>query len=448
MKRFSIVSTKVIAGPDMRLLEDAHVTVEDGRIVSVGAGSPPAGEGHQGERAKSGASDAGAGAATRAGVARDEGRSNDAPGAGAIIDGRDLLVCPGFVNAHTHIGDIVSKESGFGMPSWDVVMPPDGVKVRVLRDAADDDLVAAIRDAVGVMLASGTTTFADFREGGPHGAELLARACEGTGVRVLAFGRHATHPPHHAEDLESNQGGLSTALVDELNGMLDTLPGWSVPLAFDVTDEGLRHTAALVRARGKLLATHCVETDRYRQICRRRFGDGDVERVVKYLEPDHIVHMTSGTDEEFALVAAAGIPVVVAPRMQSVMGIGLPPVDRMVAAGVRVALGSDNGMLASPNLLREMEFLSRALRAARHDPTFPSPQLLLAMATLHGAKALGLEQEIGSIEVGKRADLVFFDATTPNLRPMINPLASIVNRAEAADVRCTMIDGRVVYGEL
>src|SRR5690606_5302876 len=274
---------------------------------------------------------------------------------------------------------------------------------------ADDDLVSAINDAVKVMLGSGTTTFADFREGGAHGAELLRRACEGTGIRSIAFGRHGTHPPHAEDDLEANRGGLAAGLIEELDAMLEVLPGWGVPLAFDVTDQGLRETAEAVRARGKLLATHCVETDRYRQICLRRFGAGDVERVVEFLKPDHIVHMTSGNDAEFDLVAGAGIPVVVAPRMQSVMGIGLPPIDKMFAAGVTVALGSDNGMLASPNLLKEMEFISRAMRATRHDPTFPTPVQLLQMATINGAKALRLEDEIGSLAVRKRADVVVFD---------------------------------------
>jgi cytosine/adenosine deaminase-related metal-dependent hydrolase len=424
MERFVIVGATVVAGPEMDVLQDAYVQVDKSRVVAVGQGdSPVSAAGSQGEARASG-------------------------GTFQRVDGRGWIVAPSFVNAHTHIGDVVAKEAGFGLPSWDVVMPPDGVKVRVLREAADDALVAAIRDATRVMLASGTTTFADFREGGAHGAELLRQATEGSGVRAIAFGRHGKHPPHDEADLEANRGGLSPELVEEMHRMLDTLPGWSVPLAFDVTDQGLRDTAEHVRGRGKLLATHCVETDRYRQICRRRFGDGDVERVVKHLKPDHIVHMTSGTDEEFDLVARAGIPVVVAPRMQSVMGIGLAPVDRMVKAGVTVALGSDNGMLASPNLLKEMEFLSRATRAARHDPSFPSPKLLLQMATIHGARALGMQAELGSIEAGKRADLVVFDATSANLRGSRDVLASITHRAETSDVRCVLRDGAVVHGVL
>ncbi len=370
------------------------------------------------------------------------------PGGVTVVDGSRLIATPGFVNAHTHIADITGKEAGFGLDSWRVVMPPDGVKVRLLAEARDEAVVAAIRDAAHVMLGSGTTTFADFREGGGHGLDLLDAALEGLPLRSVAFARHSSHPPHAPEDLEANRGGLSPALREELERLLDRAPGWSVPLAFDVTDEGLRDTAALVRARGKLLATHCVETDRYREISRRRFGESDVERVVEHLRPDHIVHMTSGTDEEFELVASAGIPVVVAPRMQSVMGIGLPPVDRMVAAGLTVALGSDNGMLASPDLLREMEYLSRATRAARKDPAFPAPAQLLKMATINGAKALGLDRELGSLSVGKRADVVLFDADSRNLRPVRDPLATVVNRAVAADIACVLVDGAPAVGAL
>lgn len=407
---YAVTNVTVIAGDAMEAIRHATLFVAGSRVRSVGSQPPP----------------------------------SDMPS----VDGSDLIAAPAFVNAHTHIGDVVGKEDGFGLDSWSVVMPPDGVKVRLLAEAEDAAVVSAVRDAAHVMLASGTTTFADFREGGAHGLTLLERALEGLPLRSFAFGRHGTHPPHAEVDLEANRGGLSAALVTELEALLERVPGWSVPLAFDVTDEGLAHTADLVRRRGKLLATHCVETDRYRLISRRRFGESDVERVVRLLRPDHIVHMTSGTDEEFELVAGAGIPVVVAPRMQSVMGIGLPPIDRMVAAGVTVALGSDNGMLASPDLLREMEYVSRATRAARHDPSFPAPAELLRMATLNGARALGLADELGSLVAGKRADIVFYDGRSPNLRPVRNPLATIVNRAVAADIRCVLVDGRPASGAL
>lgn len=407
---YAITNLTAIVGDDMTVAKHLSLIIEEGRIRAIDSAPPP----------------------------------SDMP----TVDGSRLIATPAFVNAHTHIADVAGKEEGFGLDSWQVVMPPDGVKVRLLAEAEDDTVVSAIRDAAHVMLGSGTTTFADFRESGGHGLGLLERALDGLPLRSMAFGRHSTHPPHTESDLASNRGGLSPSLVRELEELLDRVPGWSVPLAFDVTDEGLIDTARLVRRRGKLLATHCVETDRYRTISRQRFGESDVERVVKYLAPDHIVHMTSGTDKEFELVAGAGIPVVVAPRMQSVMGIGLPPVDRMVAAGVTVALGSDNGMLASPDLLREMEFLSRATRAARHDPTFPTPAALLQMATLNGARALGLEAELGSLVVGKRADVVLFDAESRNLRPVLNPLATVVNRAVAADIRYVLVDGQPVSGHL
>lgn len=407
---YAIADVTAVVGDAMQVVEHTTIYVGEGRVRALDGEPPPV----------------------------------DMP----VVAGGGLIAAPAFVNAHTHIGDVVGKEDGFGLDSWRVVMPPDGVKVRLLAETEDDAVVAAIRDAAHVMLGSGTTTFADFREGGGHGLDLLARALSGLPLRSVAFGRHATHPPHDEADLEANRGGLSPELVAEFEKLIERVPAWSVPLAFDVTDEGLADTARLVRERGKLLATHCVETDRYREICRRRFGESDVERVVRLLRPDHIVHMTNGTDEEFALVAAAGIPVVVAPRMQSVMGIGLPPIDRMVAAGVTVALGSDNGMLASPDLLREMEFVSRAIRALRRDPTFPTPAELFTMATLNGAKALGLDAELGSIAVGKRADVVLYDAESPNLRPVRNPLATLVNRAVAADIRCVLVEGRPASGRL
>jgi cytosine/adenosine deaminase-related metal-dependent hydrolase len=126
----------------------------------------------------------------------------------------------------------------------------------------------------------------------------------------------------------------------------------------------------------------------------------------------------------------------------------VPRFDWMLERGTVVALGTDNLMLCAPDLLRELEYSSRVVRALRKSATYPSARQLLQMVTVNPARILGREREIGSLEPGKLADVVVFDARSPNLRPVHDPVATLVNRAEVRDITAVLREGRVVCGRL
>ena len=113
-----------------------------------------------------------------------------------------------------------------------------------------------------------------------------------------------------------------------------------------------------------------------------------------------------------------------------------------------VALGTDNLMLSSPDPLREVEYSSHMIRAVRKDPAFPSAVQMLQMITVNPARVIGRADDLGSIDRGKRADLVVFDARSTNLRPVHDPVATVVNRAEPRDIMAVLHEGRVVHGAL
>jgi cytosine/adenosine deaminase-related metal-dependent hydrolase len=161
-----------------------------------------------------------------------------------------------------------------------------------------------------------------------------------------------------------------------------------------------------------------------------------------------MVHLTSATEDELDAVAKAGVPAVVCPRIQGVMGLGVPRFDWMLERGITVALGTDNLMLCAPDMLRELEYGSRVVRALRKSATYPTATQLLQMATVNGARILGREGEIGSLERGKLADVVVFDAHSVNLRPVRDPVATLVNRADRHDIAAVLREGRIVYGRL
>jgi cytosine/adenosine deaminase-related metal-dependent hydrolase len=401
----------VLAGPDFEVLDPGYLVIEAGRITEVASGRP-------GDRS------------------------------GAVLDARDPIVVPAFINAHTHNGDGIIKEVGFGHDYWDVVMPPDGLKHRALRQTAPNDVAGAMADALDCMLATGTLTFADFREGGRGGVEVLRRAAAGRPVRAVALGRFGAYPPQPAEQLERNAGRLTDAHRAEIDSVLELADGFSLVTGNDLTDEALEQVGAFVRHRGRLLAVHAAEAPGYRTISLARTGRADVPRVLEHLRPNFVVHLTSATVDEIDAVAKAGVPAVVCPRIQGVMGLGVPRFDWMLERGMLVALGTDNVMLCGPDLLRELEYGSRVVRALRTSATYPSARQLLQMVTINPARILGRDREIGSLEPGKLADVVVFDARGPNLRPVRDPVATLVNRADGRDVAAVLREGRVVHGHL
>jgi cytosine/adenosine deaminase-related metal-dependent hydrolase len=401
----------VLAGPDFEVLDPGYLVIEGGRITEVGPGRP-------GDRS------------------------------GVVLDARDTIVAPAFINAHTHVADGIIKEVGFGHEYWDVMMPPDGLKHQALRQTAPDDVTTGIADALDCMLATGTLTFADFREGGRSGVDMLRRASAASPVRAVALGRFGAYPPQPVEQLERNAGRLTDANLAEVEAILEAADGFSLVTGNDLTDEALEQVGTFVRQRGRLLAVHAAEAPGYRTISITRTGRADVPRVLEHLRPDFVVHLTLATVDELDSVAKAGVPAVVCPRIQGVMGLGVPRFDWMLERGMLVALGTDNLMLCGPDLLRELEYSSRVVRALRTSATYPSARQLLQMVTINPARILGRDREIGSLEPGKRADVVVFDARSANLRPVRDPVATLVNRADGRDVAAVVREGRVVHGRL
>jgi cytosine/adenosine deaminase-related metal-dependent hydrolase len=401
----------VLAGPEFEVLDPGYLVVEGGRITEIGAGRP-------GDRS------------------------------GVVLDARQGIIAPAFINAHTHVSDGIIKEVGFGRDYWDVIMPPDGVRHRALRRTTPEAVARAMGDTLDCMVASGTLTFVDFREGGRDGVQVLRRAAVGRPVRAVAMGRFGAYPPQPPEELERNAGRLTEAHAAEIEAILEVADGFSLVTANDLTDEALGQLGTVVRSRGRLLSVHAAEAPGYRTISVARTGRADVPRLLEHLRPDFVIHLTSATEDEIAAVAQASVPAVVCPRIQGVMGLGVPRFDWMLERGMLVALGTDNAMLCSPDLLRELEYSSRVVRALRTSATYPTARQLLQMVTVNPARILGRDRDVGSLDRGKLADVVVFDASSPNLRPVHDPVATLVNRADPRDIVAVLREGRVVHGRL
>lgn len=404
-----IAGGMVLAGENFEILDPGYLVIEGERIAEMGAGRAP-------------------------------------EHAGPVIDVRGAIVAPAFINGHTHVSDSIVKDVGFGRDYWDLVMPPEGVRFRALRDTPAGAVSDAMGDTLSYMIAGGISTFVDFREGGLAGVRLLRHAAGGRAIRAVAMGRFADFPPQPVEALERNEGKLGEAALREVGEVLAEADGFSLVSANDVTDEALAQLAEAVRGHRRLLGVHVADSERIKTISVERTGVTDVDRILHHLHPDFVVHLTEATEAELDRLAAAGTRVVVCPRLYSAVGIGVPRFDLMLERGMLVAFGTDNVMVAAPSILREVDFGARAVRGLRKDPTFPSARQLLQMITINPARIFGFAADLGSLERGKVADLVLFDARSLNLRPVHDPVAALVSRAETRDIRAVFHRGRLAYG--
>src|SRR5712692_5637035 len=311
------------------------------------------------------------------------------------------LIIPGLWNAHTHLGDAIVTQELKGTLE-ELVAPPHGLKHRVLAKAKDAAVIAAMRRAMATMVRTGTTGFSDFREGGLKGLKLLYAAEVALPIQGIALGRPV---------------GLSYD-PREVAAVLRASDGIAVGEHIDWPHHAIAKLAADVRRAKKIFAIHCSE--RVRE---------EIDAVLD-LKPAFLVHMVQATDADLERCADAHVPIVVCPRSNAFFGMA-PDIPRMLRQGVELRLGTDNAMINTPSLLREMEF---AYRVARMKGGVPAREIV-EMA-LRGRR-LADPDATSAIRVGARADLVVLDL--PGGR---NGFASVV-RASASDVRLVVSGGRL-----
>ena len=294
------------------------------------------------------------------------------------------VILPTFVNAHTHVGDAIAKEAGEGLSLEELVAPPDGLKHRLLAESDRDEQVGAIRRALRFMASTGTAAHLDFREQGVDGVAVLEEAAEGVPIEPVVLGRESV------EAMEAGDGFGASGANDG--------------------DFSLERNAT-ARA-GKLFGIHAGEVD-----------SSDINGALD-LEPDFLVHVVHPTELHLERIADSEVPVVSCPRSNLVTGAGVAPI-RDLQDRTRVALGTDNVMLNSPSMFREMEFASKLADVTARD--------VLAMATRNGAEIAGRDD--GVVAEGRPANLLVLDGTSDNLAGSVDVVRAVVRRAGAADVK-------------
>jgi cytosine/adenosine deaminase-related metal-dependent hydrolase len=298
------------------------------------------------------------------------------------------IICPAFVNAHTHLGDSVAKEAAVGLSLDEAVAPPNSLKHRRLKAADRSELVSAMRRTLRFMQRTGTVSCLDFREFGTAGARALREAAAPLDIDPFIFG---------SDD----------------QSVLDVADGYG---ASGANDNDFTEQRAACERRDRPFAIHAGEPDAT-----------DIHPALD-LEPNLLVHMVHAEGEHLERVADQSVPIAVCPRANTVLDVGKPPI-RQLLDHTTVALGTDNVMLNPPSMLREM-----AYTAKRFDVT---AREVLRMATSAGAEIAGLD--CGVIAPGRPGALVVFDGDSDNLAGSVDPVRAVARRATELDIKRALV---------
>ena len=362
------------------------------------------------------------------------------------FNGRGLLAIPGLIDAHTHIGDSIAKDIGVGMTLRELVHPIYGLKSRILNEAKEEDLRQGIAETASDMLACGITTFADFREGGLKGASEMINYLPDKRPNAIILCRPNFY--FTPEQIADDTSPMPPSALDELSEALDLSGGLGLSGPNEYTGNAMGQMSQLAKRKKKLVAIHAAESRDSQEFSFNHFSETEVNRVLRHMKPNFLVHLTNSTEEEVTQVCNSQIPIVCCPRANSMLGLGFPPITKLLQFGAKVALGTDNVMLNAPDMFREMDYTSRTIRAVQHEPNAVNSKDILKMATINAAEALGLGSTTGSLEEGKRADVTFLNLRALNLNLSKDLITSIVHRARSDNVACVMINGLISHGSL
>jgi 5-methylthioadenosine/S-adenosylhomocysteine deaminase len=415
-----LANARVVTMDAQRRVVDGDVVVVDGKIQAVGDGQSRSGSGRGGRRQA---------------------------GADRVIDCTGLVVIPGLIQAHIHLCQTLFRGFADDLPleRW------LGTRIWPLEAAHTDDSVywSAMLGCAELLLG-GTTAILDMETVRHTGAAF--EALEAIGLRATAGKCLMDAPSAPAALREPTDRALQEAadLCARWHGAAGGRLRWCYAPRFAPSCTGplLRAVSDLAERAGATIHTHAAETPVELQTVKRATGHDEIT----YLDSVGIsgpraalAHCVWVDAEGIRRLTRQRTNVVHCPSSNLKLGSGVAPVPEMLAAGCRVALGADGAPCNNRlDAFEEMRLAALVQKPRTGPDSLPAAQVL-ELATLGGARALGLEAEIGSIEPGKRADLAVLDLTGPHVVPEdANLISRIVYGARASDVRHVLVDGRVV----
>ncbi len=389
------------------ILDEGAVAIEDGRIVAVGK---------PGELA----------------AAYPEAQHLDAAGG---------VVLPGLINTHTHVPMVLFRglADDLVLMEWleKHIFPAEAEHV-------DEEFVRwGTRLACLEMLRGGTTTFVDMY----YFEDAIAEEADRCGMRAV-LGESLIDFPAPDNPTWDEAVAYLREFVAKWQGHPRITPAVAPHSAYTVSGEHLVEAHELATELDVPMLIHVSEDRGELERVKKATGSTSVDYLESLGVLDHRVvaaHMVWPSPSEIELLAQHDVGVAHCPQSNMKIAAGVAPVPQLLAAGVAVGLGTDGA--ASNNdldLWEEIDTAAKLHKVTTLDPTVVTARQAMRMATIEGARALGMDDEIGSLEVGKRADLIIVRADGYHQQPHYNPYSLLTYTTKSADVETVIVDGRVV----
>jgi 5-methylthioadenosine/S-adenosylhomocysteine deaminase len=356
-------------------------------------------------------------------------------------DGR--IVMPGLINAHTHAAMSLFRglADDLHLMTWlnEYIFPAEAK-----LDAEKVHMGTTL--ACAEMILSGTTCFCDMY----LFTHAVAEAAKAAGMRAVVGEVLYDFPSPNYGPIKEGFA-YTQQLIDQWRG--DSLISIAVEphSPYLCVPALLKKAAALAADNDLIWVIHLSETQNEVEGILEEYGQTPVGHLKRLglLGPNLLAcHCVVLSDADMDLLARHQVKVVHNPESNMKLASGVAPVPRLLDLGVCVGLGTD-GCCSNNNLdlLAEMDSAAKLHKVATLDPTVAKAEQVLRMATIDGARALGLADQIGSLKAGKRADIIMLETRRPHLTPMYHPISHVVYSACGSDVVCSIINGRVVMEE-
>jgi 5-methylthioadenosine/S-adenosylhomocysteine deaminase len=356
------------------------------------------------------------------------------------INARGGLILPGLINSHTHAAMTLFRGLADDLPlmEWlnNYIFP--------VEKRMDEDFVyTGTMLACAEMIMSGTTTFCDMY----LFEDEAAKAAQKAGMRCLVGEVLYDFPSPNYGPIEKGLEYTESLIQKWENDPLiniavepHSLFTCSPDLLIKANELALKHKVPLI--------IHVAETLNEIAQIKEKYDKRPFEHLDSlgllgpHLIADHCVHLE---ETEIALMAEKGVKVVHNPESNMKLASGIAPVNKLLSQGVTVSLGTD-GCASNNNLdlFTEMDMAAKLQKIHTMDPTVMDAVTVLRMATIEAARVLGLKDFTGSLEIGKKADIIIVDTKKPHLTPMYNPYSHLVYAARGNDVSHSIINGQLV----
>lgn len=358
-----------------------------------------------------------------------------------VVDAADKLVMPGLINAHTHAPMNIYRgyADDLTLNEWlfDHIFPLE--KAFTTRG----NVRLGTRLAIAEMLKSGTTTFNDMY----YYADVMAEEVDRTGIRaILSEGLFDT-PTHNATGPEEVLR-FTEEMIQKWSGHPRLRFALGVHAPYSASPDLYRKAKYLADKYQTFLHTHLSETRWEFDLIMNQYGCSPVQHLANtgILDANLIIaHAIYLTDGDMALLSRHHVGVAHNPQCNMKLANGTAPVPELLDMGVRVGLGTDG--VASNNdldLFDEMRSCALSHKLVKADPTVMDARTVLETATIGGARLLGMDDRIGSLEAGKQADLILVDLKQPHAWPNFNVYSLIVYSLRGSDVETVMVDGNIL----